>query len=132
MIAEETPYFHGSDKVLVKEDLNRFLHLGTIKQVRSRWPTGIIHKVTISQNAKFITMRDKGSWRHEDLMRAARRGSVVKYLNRYEGIDLDELEIAARCDDKSDSVFKRHVRSARESLIILSPEIIKTIEIIKI
>lgn len=90
MLNEDQPYFHGSDKELVKADITPFLHLGTIKQVRSRWPKGIIHKITISENARFITMRDRGGWKREDLVRAARKGCVVRYLNRYEGIDFED------------------------------------------
>lgn len=78
------------------------------------------------RKGRVLRRRDTGSWREKDLREIASRGiGVVIYLNRFEGIPLEEFEEArASCRDidaLSDSRFRKLLPSAHDSCLILDP-----------
>ncbi|MFZ3481660.1 hypothetical protein [Sphingomonas sp. 3-13AW] len=115
-------WWHGSTEPLT--EVKPFLHVGTIEQASMRGGRGC-HLVRVGVAAgKVARRRDTGSWRLQDLQHLRSRGTgIIVYLNRYEGIPIEEFEAArAACRDidaLSDARFRKLLPSARDSLIIL-------------
>lgn len=122
-------YWHSCDRRLTRADVEVGLHAGSREQAVMRRPHGILHRITLKPSARVTRMRDEGSWNRSRILAAARRAHVAIYLNRYEGIAIEHLETAAMHDASPDDRFRRHVPSARESIIILDPDAIDSIEI---
>lgn len=135
-----TVFFHGSPAAISAFDTAHSvegagIHLGTLSQalmrtVRSR---GHIHPVFVSAQ-KVVRRRDKGSWDKAYLAKAARSGvDAIIYLNRYEGMtserieDLHERGLLGRLDALPDPQFRRLVPEAQDSIIVLSPDAIKSV-----
>jgi len=88
----------------------------------------MLHRIVIASPFRTTTMRDRGSWSKDRMTRAARRADVARYLNRYEGVVIDDLEMAARYADAPDRTFTQFVPSSDYSWIILRPDIVLSIE----
>ena len=74
-------------------------------------------------------MKDVGHWSIDRLKRASRKYPLIRYLNRFEGVAIEDLVNATLYADESDKIFKRNIRSADYSWIILDPSIISSITI---
>lgn len=106
------------------------IHLGTLEQARMRAGRGDVLKVTLrlDRAGPIPRVRDQdGSWRRL-LGRHARKGvGVLVYLNRYEGIGLNSAiavsEMAAA--RSSDRVFRRLAPEARDSYVVLDPDLVR-------
>tara|TARA_B100000929_G_scaffold119651_1_gene94867 strand:+ start:1636 stop:2031 length:396 start_codon:yes stop_codon:yes gene_type:complete len=129
MTADGGPFYHASEGPLDRENLKPFLHVGTLEQAKMRRHKGIIHRIEIKQSQRITTMKDTGAWTVSRLKKAARRAPLARYLNRFEGIEVDDLVEAALYADVSDSLFQKKVPSAQASWIILDPSIIRSITI---
>lgn len=130
MTADSGPFYHASEGPLDHESLKPFLHVGTLEQAKMRRHKGIIHRIEIKQSQRITTMKDMGIWTDSRLKQATRRAPLARYLNRFEGISVDDLVEAALYADVSDNIFKKKVPSAHVSWIILDPSIITSIRII--
>lgn len=115
--------FHGSMTPISK--IEPGIHLGTFDQARMRGSH--IYRFAVG-TCRFKRLVDRG--RHRWDWRALRRAELqgydgIVYLNRFEGIPLDEFRQAqARVRDidaLSDSRFMRLLPSACDSWIILDP-----------
>lgn len=120
--------WHSSEGLLTKDDIFCGLHVGTRDQATIRRPEGMLHRIVIASPFRTTTMRDRGSWSKDRMTRAARRADVARYLNRYEGVVIDDLEMAARYADAPDRTFTQFVPSSDYSWIILRPDIVLSIE----
>lgn len=107
------------------------LHVGTRRQAEMRG--GILHAIGIAASAP-ARMRDRSenAWRRDRVDAARRRGrALVVYLNRVEGIPLEEFETARHrgvdIDRLEDAAFRRLIPSAQDSWIILDPAIVLAI-----
>lgn len=106
------------------------LHVGTIAQAAMRGGKHL-HRVEFALDGRMPRMRDQGDWSRRSVTRHTRAGGAVVYLNRHEGIPLEEFEAARAITDIdaiSDAMFKRLIPSAEDSWIILNPDIIQSIE----
>lgn len=116
--------YHGTNKVF-----DRFLpfsHFGTEAQARMRQPKHILPVYIRAK--KFKRMRDTGDWRVSKLRALQRQGyDGVVYLNRYEGIPLEQFDAAhakvsqERLDKAPDTQYKRMIPAAEDSYIIFDP-----------
>lgn len=122
-------FWHSSERRLSLMDITIGLHVGSFAQAKMRRPNGIMHKIKVKPSTSMTTMKDHGSWSPSRLRQALRRAPLARYLNRFEGIKVEDLSEAALCADKSDRIFAKRVPSASESWIILDPTIISAIEI---
>ena len=120
--------WHSSDSTLGRNDIEIGMHVGTLAQATMRRPGGILHRIVVGQPCRTVNMRDSGSWHRARLVRAARKAHLARYLNRYEGISIDDLEAAIANADESDAIFARNVPSCGHSWIILRPDIVTSIE----
>lgn len=119
--------YHSSSEPRL--EARRFLHVGTIEQARMRGGRHL-HELAISIPSRMPRLRDHGSWNIRSLMRNARRAGLAVYLNRHEGIPLEEFEKArqiADLDRVTDSRFRQLVPSARDSWIVLDPDMVTEI-----
>lgn len=120
--------YHGSDKAYIKKNtLKPILHTGTLDQAKMRNYKYISQIVLKDRKYKIINQKDKGSWDNKKLVSNARKYDIICYLNRYEGIDVNHLEEAAKHDHACDKTFLKNVPSADYSWIILNTEIIEKI-----
>lgn len=127
--------YHSGGQSLEIGSIAAVLHLGTLAQAKSR-AGKVITKVTAKQGL-CGRLVDTGSnrWQSARLQRFVTKGrDWVVYLNRHEAIDLSELHDAnlkhPHIDDASDYAFRRLVPSARDSLILLDPDLIVSAEAI--
>ena len=127
MPGDDREWWHGSAGPLI--EIRPFLHVGTVAQARMRaGPACHLTRIAVQGRINIIRMRDTGSWRKADLRRAlSRKADVVVYLNRFEGIPLEEFDAARErvsdLDGLADAAFRRLVPSASDSLILLNPAI---------
>ena len=128
---DDREWWHGSREPLT--DVRRFLHVGSLEQATMRAGEGC-HLVRVSlSRGRSVRRRDRGTWRTSDLTKAMHAGvALVTYLNRYEGIPLEEVEAArAACphlDDLPDARFRRLVPSSTDSVIVLDPSLVRIVE----
>lgn len=105
------------------------LHVGTRPQAEMRGGK-ILHRVTFATPIRMPRLKDIGSWKRDKLVRHARSAAAIVYLNRFEGIPLEEFEAArakADIDDLPDARFRKLLPSAHDSWIILESSIIREI-----
>lgn len=124
-------WWHGSREPLT--GIRPFLHVGSIEQATMRAGRSCHLTRVILGRGRVVRRRDTGSWRSRDLERTLRAGAgMVEYLNRYEGIPLDEVETAlSACrslDRLTDAGFRRLVPSATDSIIVLDPALATIVE----
>lgn len=119
----DAPLFHGSMRPIHR--IEPFIHLGTIEQARMRGSH--IYRFAVS-TCRFKRLVDRGrhGWDMKELRRAEFQGyDGIVYLNRYEGIPLEEFQMAQErvrdIDALPDSRFKRLLASARDSWIVFDP-----------
>jgi len=123
-------WWHGSTRPLT--EIRPFLHLGTIEQARMRGGRGChLTKVAI-ESCRKTRKRDKGHWTPAELKRLLmQKTEIIVYLNRYEGIPLEEFDAArlkcAAFDDLPDAGFARLVPSAADSIIIVDPGVARIV-----
>jgi hypothetical protein len=123
-------YHSSSDAELAPR---RFLHVGTLEQATMRGGAHL-HRLTIRTGPRMPRLRDRGSWNVRTLMRHACRSAVAVYLNRHEGIPLEEFDRARSridIDRVPDADFRRALPSAADSWIILDPDAVLSIERIR-
>lgn len=133
-VRTETPStieaYHSSDDPTLEP--RRFLHIGTLEQARMRGGRHI-HRLTIRSGGRMPRLRDHGSWSVRTLMRHARRNRIAVYLNRHEGIPIEEFDEARRVGDidrMADREFRRLMPSARDSWILLDVTAVVSVEIV--
>lgn len=123
-------WYHGSRKLITSfEDPGRAgIHFGTRQQAAQR-NSAYLHEVSI-QDCRTGRTKDRQDWR-EVTQRAARRGvSVLRYLNRYEGIPAERIEALAASGDLSkldhltDANFQKLVPEADFSIVVTDPGLI--------
>jgi len=120
------PWFHKTSDIEFKK--KAFIHLGSLEQAKMR--SGLVSKrILVFQlipGLTFFRMRDKGSWNTENLKKMTSRYDGIVYLNRFEGIPLNEFD---QCknepDELSDNCFRKHMPSASDSIIVFNPINIK-------
>jgi len=120
-------YHSSNDEELLPK---RMLHVGSLAQARMRGGRHL-HRVTLQPGIRMPRLRDHGSWNARTLMRHVPRARVAVYLNRHEGIPLEEFDAArARCDiDRlADDRFRRALPSSSDSWIVLDQDAIVSIE----
>lgn len=121
--------YHSGSTILTRGDLKPFLHLGNIAQARMRSGRELTRIVARTGPVARLVDRNENSWSENRLRPLLRKGmDWAVYLNRTEGIGLEEFEEArrrhARFDEVSDALFRRLVPSARDSLILLDPALV--------
>ena len=120
--------WHSSEGPLTRSDIYPGMHAGTREQAAMRRPGGMLHRIVIASPFRSTTMRDRGSWPKDRMGRASWRADMARYLNRYEGVALEDLEMATKHAEAPDRTFSRFVPSSDYSWIILRPEIVLSIE----
>lgn len=106
-----------------------FLHVGTVEQANMRAAgigAAVIPFFVEVQPHLVKRLRDTGDWDERKLRALQRKGwQAVIYLNRFEGIPLEEFEAAramvGNIDGLSDAHFRLLLPSARDSLIVFDP-----------
>lgn len=111
-------------------DFDRFkpyTHFGTAPQAEMRGVAGPANtrRVTVS-GRKWKRMKDTGSWDERVFRRLERQEyDGVVYLNRYEGIPMEEFDAAVAkygdIDRLSDAQFKKACPSAADSYVVFDP-----------
>lgn len=99
----------------------RLLHVGSLAQARMRGGRHLF-QLELEPGLRVPRLRDHGSWNIRALMRHATRSRLAVYLNRHEGIPLEEFEAARAMTDidrLADSAFRRLLPSAEDSWIVL-------------
>jgi len=122
----DAEWWHGSREPLL--EIRPFLHLGSLAQAQMRGGRECVLTRVQILPGRTLRRRDAGSWKEKDLRAMASRGiALVRYLNRFEGIPIEEFDEArARCRDidaLSDAKFHRLLPSSVESVIVLDPEL---------
>lgn len=110
-------------------EIKPFLHVGTMEQANMRavgLDANVLPLIVDVQPHLVKRLRDTGSWDERKLRALQRKGwQAVVYLNRFEGIPLEEFEAARAAvgdiDRLSDAQFRRLLPSARDSLIVFDP-----------
>lgn len=120
----DAEWWHGSREPLL--EIRPFLHVGSLAQAQMRGGRGCVLTRVEILPGRTLRRRDVGSWREKDLRAIASRGAgLVSYLNRFEGIPIEEfVEARATCRDidrLSDAMFRRLLPSAAESMIVIDP-----------
>ena len=118
-------------------EIRPMLHVGSLAQARMRGGRHI-HRMTITPGTRMPRLRDTGDWGERRILRHAPRAPVLVYLNRYEGVPLEEFEAARvraaamslTLEDLSDAAFRRLVPSAQDSWIVLDPTCVRDVETI--
>jgi len=123
-------WWHGSREPLL--EVRPFLHVGSLAQAQMRGGRGCMLTRVEILPGRTLRRRDVGSWREKDLRAIASRGAgLVSYLNRFEGIPIEEFDEArAACrdiDGLSDARFRRLLPSAAESMIVLDPALARIV-----
>lgn len=127
--------WHSGNEPLDPSALRPFLHVGTQGQAISR--AGRILTRLILRPAGVRRLKDMAEqdWSASRLRRLKSSGDGYGiYLNRHEGVDIDEVE-AARADPRvhrsrgsvdsiPDALFRRLVPSAHDSLIVVDPSLV--------
>ena len=129
--------WHAGKTHLDRKDVAPFLHAGTFEQARMR-SKGPLTRLTLRpRRIRRVVDRGENRWSEKRLSDALSRGfDMIVYLNRFEGIPMWEFEAAREiltmrgrsdCLDRiSDGRFHRLVPSARDSVIILDPAIVRS------
>lgn len=128
-------WYHSGAALLDHRNVLPGLHVGTYAQALMR-AGRIITKITIDREVFARVKDDVTSVKVKKVIMAAHSQGVaaMRYLNRVEGIPLEEFERARKelksygpgldLDTISDNTFCKIVPSAHDSLIILDPSII--------
>jgi hypothetical protein len=131
--------WHSGDEPLDRATLKPFLHAGTERQARSRAGRVLTRLILATAGARRLKDRAEQDWCPRRLRRLAASGDGYGvYLNRHEGVALEEIE-AARCDGRvrrsrrtvdevPDRLFRTLVPSASDSLIVVDPALVVRIE----
>ena len=125
----EGPFYHSAERALTLQTLTPYLHVGSPEQATMRRHNGILHRIDLKPVMRIGTLKDTGHWSIDRLKRASRKYPLIRYLNRFEGVAIEDLVNATLYADESDKIFKRNIPSANYSWIILDPSIISTITI---
>lgn len=108
-----------------------FLHVGTQAKASMRGGK-YLYRIEFADDRKIPRLRDNGSWHSKDLKRHARKAGLIIYLNRHEGIPLEEFNQAQadkqKIDEMTDARFVKVIPSAQDSWIILDPDCVKRIK----
>lgn len=108
-----------------------FLHVGTQAQASMRGGK-YLYRIEFADDRKIPRLRDNGSWHSKDLKRHARKAGLIVYLNRHEGIPIEEFNQAQvdkqKIDEMTDARFVKVIPSAQDSWIILDPDCVKKIK----
>lgn len=124
--AYDLPLFHGT-----KAEFDQFApnsHFGSEAQARMRAGKSAKIIPVMARNGKFKRVKDVGrnKWDEKTLRRLERQGyDGVVYLNRFEGIPLDQFEaLSAKGidpDSLPDAKFRKLVPAAEDSYVIFDP-----------
>lgn len=130
--------FHSGNQPLDRNSVRPGLHLGTARQSLSRGGA-CLDLITIKPGSQTrLVDKAENEWSKARIDRADQAGyGYAVYLNRHEGVDLAEVEQARdhpKCrqndrsvDGISDTLFKRLVPSAQDSLLLIDPSLIVSI-----
>ena len=133
-------WYHSGDAYLTRQNVRPGLHVGTLAQATMR--TGrALTRITLDRDVFSRVSDDVTSPRVKRIIMEAHRNGIpgLRYLNRVEGIPLEEFKAALvklgkradgrnRLDTISDARFRRLLPSAHDSLVILDPSIIVSLE----
>lgn len=129
-MSERLLLWHGSDMKLERfegDALKGHVHLGSFAQARMRSAGRHIHLVDMP-SGNLLRVRDTGSESLRHIAKARKHGyDGLVYLNRYEGIAVEEVNRFHDAhpnsdpDRLSDAAFRRHFPSARDSYISIDP-----------
>lgn len=126
--------YHGTqDSVEIldcRETVDGGLHFGTREQAQMRNSGRIFHANIEFTRAR--RSRDRGGdWKKRIQQAKAAGYDAIVYLNRYEGIDLEQFqqlkEQGIDVDRITDGEFRKLVPQARDSYIVFSPQQVKII-----
>lgn len=127
--------YHSGEQPLCADRIRPNLHLGSYAQAQMRGGK-IITRVR-SRPAPATRLRDRGEdrWCPRRLRSHVRKGrGYLVYLNRHEGIDLEEfraaVEVLPSLDRLPDNRFRKHVPSAHDSLILLDPSLVVDVQVL--
>lgn len=111
-----------------------FLHVGTKEQAIMRGGK-YLYRISFKDDRKMPRLKDTGAWQSKMLQRHARKAGLIVYLNRHEGIPIEEFTkataIKKNIDEMTDAQFAKNIPSARDSWIILDPDCVTRVEQIK-
>lgn len=135
----EIEAWHAGDVHLEKGRIRPFLHAGTFEQASMRSKPAMTRLEIRPRRVRRLIDRGEDTWSHRKLSDASTRGfDMIVYLNRFEGIPLEDFEEAMRIlkakkstkslEEITDSDFRRLVPSARDSFIVLDPFIVRGCE----
>lgn len=131
--------WHSGKEPLDASALRPFLHVGTERQAHSRAGRVLTRLVLRPAGARRLKDLAEQDWSPSRLRRLAASGDGYGvYLNRHEGVDLEEVE-SARTDPRvrrtrgsvdsiPDILFRRLVPSAHDSLIVVDPALVLKVE----
>jgi hypothetical protein len=125
----ELPLFHGTKATFDAFSPNS--HFGSEAQARMRRSTNVMPVLVRGKRFKRVKDTGRNMWDPKALARLERQGyDGVVYLNRYEGIPLDQFEALRErgIDDTklSDAQFKKLVPAAEDSYIIFDPKNVRS------
>lgn len=129
-----TVLWHSGAVHLTRSDIEPLLHAGTLEQARMRAGRKLTRIEIHAVPAARLKDRGENGWSQRALKDAMRKGErLATYLNRYEGIPLEEFTAAEGApaakraggiDRLSDAAFRKAVPSARDSHIVIDPSIV--------
>lgn len=123
----EKVLWHGSDRDDLRlACIEPCFHLGTRQQAEMRWPDRHLYQAVVRVDARTSRRRDQGAWNKRALIACRNQTDIIIYLNRYEGIPLDQIGAAAANDNVADARFRRLVPAAAESVIVINPDVISS------
>jgi hypothetical protein len=134
--------WHSGDGPVDGTSIRPFLHIGTERQARSRAGRVLTRMVLRSDATRRLRDRAEQDWCTRRLRRLAATGAGYGvYLNRHEGVDIEEISAARtdrrverRCgsiDGVPDRLFRLLVPSAHDSLILVKPELVVSTETVR-
>lgn len=127
--------WHSGNRPIDPSTMRPFLHVGTERQAHSRAGRILTRLVLRPAGARRLKDMAEQDWSPARLRRLAASGDGYGvYLNRHEGVDLDEVE-SARTDPRvrrsrgsvdsiPDILFRKLVPSAHDSLIVVDPALV--------
>lgn len=125
-------FWHGSD--LPREKLipgkDGGIHLGSRGQAEARNLSAFLHEVRFDPGRVRRAKDAGGAWAGKIASARSARMTSIVYLNRYEGVPNEYLEASIDHAEASDSVFRKHVPSAENSVIALYAEDVRAINIV--
>lgn len=127
--------WHSGSEPLDPSTMRHFLHVGTERQAISRAGRVLTRLILRPAGARRLKDMAEQDWSPSRLRRLQASGDGYGvYLNRHEGVDIEEVESARNdprvrrsrgsVDSIPDMLFRRLVPSAHDSLIVVDPALV--------